>query len=52
MKLKSEFELVKEELDRIYVEEELRNEVAEKNRKQLMKMREKKEQDTNKRKNK
>ena len=51
-KLKSEFELVKEELDRIYVEEELRNEVAEKNRKQLMKMREKKEQDTNKRKNK
>lgn len=49
-KLKSEFELVKEELDRIYVEEELRNEVAEKNRKQLMKMREKKEQDTNKRK--
>jgi len=49
-KLKSEFELVKEELDRIYVEEQLRNEVAEKNRKQLMKMREKKEQDINKRK--
>jgi circadian clock protein KaiC len=49
-KLKSEFELVKEELDRIYIEEELRNEVAEKNKKQLMKMREKKEEDTTKRK--
>jgi circadian clock protein KaiC len=51
-KLKSEFELVKEELDRIYVEEELRNEIAEKNRKQLMKMREKKEQNIKKEKNK
>lgn len=41
-KLKSEFELVKDELDRIYIEEQLRNEVAEKNRKELMKMRGKK----------
>jgi circadian clock protein KaiC len=47
-KLKSEFELVKDELNRIYIEEELRNEVAEKNRKQLMKMRGKKVEDINK----
>jgi circadian clock protein KaiC len=47
-KLKSEFELVKDELNRIYIEEELRNEVAEKNRKQLMKMREKKVENINK----
>jgi len=50
-KLNSEFELVKDELNRIYIEEELRNEVAEKNRKQLMKMRGKNEEDL-KRKNK
>jgi circadian clock protein KaiC len=47
-KLKSEFELVKDELDRMFVEEELRNEIAEKNRKQLMRIREKKENDNNK----
>src|SRR6185437_14267075 len=51
-KLKSEFELVKEEIDRIYVEKELRNEIAEKNRKQLMKIRRKKEQNIKKDKNK
>jgi len=51
-KLKTEFELAKDDLNRIYIEEG-RNEAMEKNRKQLVKMREKKEQDTiTKRKNK
>jgi circadian clock protein KaiC len=43
-KLKSEFEIVKDELNRIYVEEELRNEVVEKSRKHLMKIRGKQEE--------
>jgi circadian clock protein KaiC len=41
-KLTAEFESIKDELNRIYVEEELKKEVAEKNRKQMMNMREKK----------
>lgn len=42
-RLTKEFELAKDELNRIYTEEELRKEVAEKNKKQIMKMREKKD---------
>lgn len=38
--LNSEFELVKEELNRAYVEDQLRREVAEKNREEMMRMRE------------
>ncbi len=52
-KLTTEFELAKDELNRLYIEEELKNEVMEKNRKQLGEIRGKKEQDTiTKRKNK
>jgi circadian clock protein KaiC len=49
--LKTEFELLKYELNRMYQEEELGNEIIEKNSKQLMKIREKKDYN-NKRKNK
>lgn len=45
-RLKTEFELAKDELNRIYVEEEGRSEAMEKSRKQLVRMREKKEHDT------
>ncbi|MEO6905228.1 MAG: circadian clock protein KaiC [Ginsengibacter sp.] len=45
-KLITEFELAKDELNRLYVEEELRKEVAEKNRSQLVRIREKKEERT------
>jgi circadian clock protein KaiC len=42
-RLTKEFELAKDELNRIYAEEELIKEVAEKNKKQITKMREKKD---------
>ena len=42
--LNSEFESVKDELNRVYVEEELKAEMAEKNRKEMMRMREKNNQ--------
>jgi circadian clock protein KaiC len=45
-KLKTEFDLVKDELNRIYIEEELRNEVMEKNRKRLVNIRERKDANT------
>jgi circadian clock protein KaiC len=51
-KLKTEFELVKDELNRIYIEEELRNEVTEKNKKRLVKIRERKDGNIIKRKTK
>lgn len=49
-KLKSEFELAKEELNRIYTEDQLRKEVADKNRSRMIRMRESKEKKISKRK--
>ncbi len=49
--LTAKFESVKDELNRIYVEDELKKEAAEKNRKQMMSMREKNSRQTDKLKN-
>lgn len=49
-KLQSEFELAKEELNRIFIEEELRKEIIEKNRNEMISMRERKPLNNSKRK--
>ena len=49
--LTAEFELVKDELNRIYVEDELRKEITEKNRNEMMRIRERKGDKIGKRKN-
>ncbi|MGN6195129.1 MAG: circadian clock protein KaiC [Ginsengibacter sp.] len=48
--LTSEFELAKEELNRIYQEDELRKEATEKNRSEMIRKRENKEQNTKRKK--
>jgi circadian clock protein KaiC len=49
-KLQSEFELAREELNRIFIEEELRKEIIEKNRNEMISMRERKPLNNSKRK--
>lgn len=49
-KLKSEFELAKDELNRAYLEDEFRKEVQEKNRMKMIRMRENREENISKRK--
>jgi circadian clock protein KaiC len=48
--LNSEFELVKDELNRVYVEDQLRQKVVERNRAQMIKMRQSRENKITKRK--
>jgi circadian clock protein KaiC len=50
LSLRSEFELAKDELTRIYAEGELKKEILEKNRKEMMRLRENKEEKTGKKK--